>query len=66
MGLKGSKASEAGLSEDDVIQLVLDQLKLDPSGIAGQNAIKQKIAMRTGIHLKRYVALVTRFLVLTD
>lgn len=54
MGLKGSRSSEVTLSEDDVIRLVAEQMMLDPSGISGQNAIKQKIAMRTGIHLKRY------------
>ena len=53
MGLKGSRSSEATMTDEEIIQLVADQMVLDPSGIAGKNTIKQKIAMRTGIHLKR-------------
>ena len=57
MGLKGSKATEETLSQGDIIQLVMDQMALDPGGRIGQNLLKKQIAMRTGIHLKRSVIL---------
>jgi hypothetical protein len=53
MGLKASLLTEASLPKGQVIQLVMDQMNLDPAGVLGQNALKHEIAMRTGYHLKR-------------
>jgi hypothetical protein len=53
MGLRASKATEETLTQEEIIQLVADQMVLDPRGVQGQNTVKQKIALRTGIHLKR-------------
>jgi len=53
MGLRASKATEANLPRAQVIQLVLDQMAIDPSKRTGQNALKTQIALRTGLHLRR-------------
>jgi hypothetical protein len=53
MGLKGSK-SESELPREEVVQLVVDHINQDLSRRMGQNALKKQIALRTGVHLKRY------------
>ena len=54
MGLKGSKATEEALQPTEVMKLVMEQMGLsesvDPSV---QTSLKEQIALRTGVHLKR-------------
>ena len=52
MGLSGSTGTEAQLSRGKIVQLVADQMSLDPAGRVGQNTMKKQIALRTGVHLK--------------
>ena|ERR1700753_3240576 len=54
MGLKGSRATEAEMTCDEIKQLVEEEMACTPSGRSGQNTIKKSIALRTGFHLKRY------------
>jgi len=53
MGLKAAKGTEDSLSPGTVMQIIADQMALDPSRRVGQNGLKKQIALNTGIHLKR-------------
>lgn len=53
MGLAAAKTTESRISTGEVVQLVVDQMSLDPAGQLGKNAMKQKIALETGYHLRR-------------
>jgi hypothetical protein len=53
MGLKSSRG-ESSLPRAEVVRLVVDHIDQDLSRRMGQNALKKQIALRTGIHLKRY------------
>ena len=53
MGLVASRRTENRLSRDEVVQLITDEMGEDPDGRIGQNALKSRIALKTGIHLKR-------------
>jgi hypothetical protein len=53
MGVMGSRKSELVLPAGKIVQLVADQLEMDPSGQLGKNGMKQRIALETGYHLKR-------------
>lgn len=53
MGLRASRATEATIHRNEVIQMVADQMSLDPSGRIGKTVTKHEIAVRTGLHLKR-------------
>jgi hypothetical protein len=55
MGLLGPRKSELVLPAEKIVQLVASQLETDPSGQLGKNGMKQKIALETGYHLRRYV-----------
>ena len=54
MGLKGSGATEASLPVGEVVQLVVDHMAQDPDRRAGKSELKRRIALRSGIHLRRY------------
>lgn len=54
MGLVGSsKVNERRLLPGKVVQLVAEEMALDPAGRIGQNTMKKQIALRSGIHLTR-------------
>jgi hypothetical protein len=53
MGLMASKRTEEVLPPNEVLRLVAEEMATDPAGRVGQNALKVKIALRTGVHLKR-------------
>jgi hypothetical protein len=53
MGLKGSRTAEQHLTPDEVVQLVADEMATAPDGKLGQNSLKVRIALKTGVHLKR-------------
>ena len=55
LGLKGARSSETNLEPEAIVQLVAEAMALDPSGRSGKANMKRQIAMRTGVHLKRYV-----------
>jgi hypothetical protein len=54
LGMKASKATEESIPHGRIVQLVADQMSMDPSRRIGQTTLKQQLALRTGIHLKRY------------
>ena len=53
MGLRASQITEANSDYIDIVELVADQMSLDPSGQMGKSVTKQEIAFRTGVHVKR-------------
>lgn len=55
MGLKASNRQERELSPQEIVNIVAEELEMDPEGTMGQNLVKHRIAMRTGMHLKQYV-----------
>lgn len=55
MGLKASGKEERELSPQEIVNIVAEELEMDPEGTMGQSLIKHRIAMRTGKHLKQYV-----------
>lgn len=55
MGLKASGREERALSPQEIVNIIAEELEMDPEGTMGQNLIKHRIAMRTGKHLKQYV-----------
>jgi hypothetical protein len=54
MGVAASRHAEPALAPGKIVQLVADQMAMDPSAQVGKNGMKQKIALETGYHLKRY------------
>lgn len=56
MGLKAAHRQESELSPQEIINIVAEELEMDPEGTMGQNLIKHRIAMRTGMHLRQYVS----------
>lgn len=55
MGLKASNRQERELPPQEIINIIAEEMEMDPEGTMGQNLIKHRIAMRTGMHLKQYV-----------
>ena len=53
MGLRASRMTENELPKGKIVELVIDQMNLDPEGRMGQGVMKEKIAQRTGYHLRR-------------
>lgn len=53
MGLQAAVDTEAKLPLPVITQLVLDELDVDPSKASGPRTVKEKIALKHGIHLKR-------------
>ncbi|KAF8586795.1 hypothetical protein K439DRAFT_1631355, partial [Ramaria rubella] len=51
---KGSQLTTRETPDAVKRQLVLDQMKLDPTKKRGARLIKEEIARQTGIHLTRY------------
>jgi hypothetical protein len=52
MGLVASRGTENKLSRNEVIQIIADEMGDDPDGRIGQNALKSRIALRTGFILR--------------
>jgi len=55
MGLKGSRATESSMPPGKILQLVVDHMSQDPDRRAGRSELKRRIALRSGIHLKKSV-----------
>lgn len=65
LGLRASRKTETTHAYGDLIQLVADHMSGHPDGGIGQTKMKYEIAVRTGLHLKRYVSFCSWLLFLT-
>ena len=57
LGIGAASKTERSTPQSVLNQLIVDQLDRDPSGRSGPATIKQEIARKTGVHIRRCVAL---------
>jgi hypothetical protein len=53
LGLGASRKTEMMTPADEVTQLIVDHMDKDPSGRSGPATVKQNIARKTGVHIRR-------------
>ena len=53
MGIQAASGTDKNLGSGTKAQLVFEELDCHPARRAGARTIKEKIAQKTGVHLKR-------------